>query len=194
MPQATERSICWSPTWSPGFETVGLEHLLLSDGGADSVLLAIDKSGTPIRLHYSIRWDDTYRVREADLQVRTDAGTKHMHLRSDGAGQWTDAEGHALSALEGCIDIDIWPTPMTNSLPLWRAQLQVGERREFRMAWISAPDLTLELKPQAYTRLSERRYLFESLDKTQFKVELEVDEHQIVLDYPELFRRVLKAG
>ena len=43
-------------------------------------------------------------------------------------------------------------TQITNSFPIWRSQLRVGERREFRMAWISAPELTVEAKAQAYSR------------------------------------------
>ena len=66
----------------------------------------------------------------------------------------------------------------------------IGERREFRMAWVDAIEMTVKPQPQAYTRLAERLYLFESLDGSGFKVELPVDEHGIVLDYPGLFRRV----
>lgn len=184
------QSVCWSPTWSKGYEHLGLEHVLLDEHGADSVLLAVDEAGKPLRLRYSIRWDAARRVREADLQVRTEAEARRLILRCDGLGRWTDEQGQPLTALDGCIDIDIWPTPLTNSLPLWRSSLQIGERREFRMAWISAPELTVEPKPQAYSRLAERRYLFESLDGTAFKAELEVDSRQVVIDYPGLFRRV----
>jgi hypothetical protein len=58
------------------------------------------------------------------------------------------------------------------------------------MAWIHGLDLTFHAQPQAYTRLSDRRYLFENLDGTGFRAELPVDEEGIVLDYPQLFRRV----
>ena len=61
------------------------------------------------------------------------------------------------------------------------------------MAWVSAPDLTIVARPQAYTRLEERLYLFESLDGTGFTATLPVDHHDLVTDYPELFRRVTQA-
>jgi len=47
---------------------------------------------------------------------------------------------------------------------------------------------------QAYTRLSDRLYLFENLDDSGFRAELPVDEDDIVLDYPNLFRRVKENG
>jgi hypothetical protein len=68
--------------------------------------------------------------------------------------------------------------------------LAVGERRRFHMAWISAPDLTFHPKPQAYTRLANQLYLFEDLDGSGYTAELSVDQDGIVLDYPDLFRRV----
>jgi hypothetical protein len=68
--------------------------------------------------------------------------------------------------------------------------MAIGERRQFRMAWLFAPELTLHPQPQAYTRLTERSYLFENLDGSGFRAELPVDDDGIVLDYPDLFRRV----
>jgi uncharacterized protein len=69
--------------------------------------------------------------------------------------------------------------------------MAVGERRNFRMAWVFAPSLTVHAQPQAYTRLADRLYLFENLDGSGFTAELAVDEDSIVLDYPNLFRRVV---
>ena len=68
--------------------------------------------------------------------------------------------------------------------------MAVGERREFRMAWICAPELTFQPQPQAYTRLAERLYLFESLDGSGFRAEIAVDGDGIVTNYPGLFRSI----
>jgi hypothetical protein len=111
-------------------------------------------------------------------------------LQTDGEGRWRDGIGQRLAELDGCLDIDIWPTPFTNSFPIRRRPIAVGERQEFRMAWVFGPDLTIRPQPQGYTRLAERLYLFESLDGSGFKAELPVDEDGIVLDYPGLFQRV----
>ncbi|WP_404822508.1 putative glycolipid-binding domain-containing protein [Noviherbaspirillum aerium] len=95
-----------------------------------------------------------------------------------------------MAELNGCRDIDIWPTPFTNTFPIRRQPLAIGERKEFCMAWVHGPDLTVRPQSQSYTRLSERLYLFENLDGSGFKVELPVDEDGVVQDYPGLFRRV----
>jgi uncharacterized protein len=54
--------------------------------------------------------------------------------------------------------------------------LAVGQRREFVMAWVSAPALTVRAMRQGYTLLADRRYLYENLDGGGFRAELPVDE------------------
>jgi hypothetical protein len=51
-----------------------------------------------------------------------------------------------------------------------------------------------QLPPQAYTRLADQRYRYESLDGSGFSAELAVDADGLVLDYPGLFRRVPVSG
>ncbi|HET9490650.1 MAG TPA: putative glycolipid-binding domain-containing protein [Methylomirabilota bacterium] len=175
--------------WDTHRSGTGLEHLLLREGSADSVLLAFDEQGRPFRLAYQLAWDAAWRLGEARLQVTSEHGTRSLHLQSDGKGRWTDGGGRALSELDGCLDIDIWPTPFTNTFPIRRQPLAVGERREFVMAWVSAPALTVRPMRQGYTRLGDRRYLYENLEGSGFRAELPVDEDGVVLDYQGVFRR-----
>lgn len=173
---------------------MGLEHVIVGARHADSALLAVDEEGEPFRLAYRLQWDEQGLLRQADLEAHRHAQARSLSLRVDPAGRWLDEQGTQLRRLDGCVDIDIWPTPLTNSFPIWRSRLQVGQRAEFRMAWVCAPELTVEAKPQAYTRLQERVYLFESLDGSGFKAELAVDEQGFVIDYPGLFSRVILDG
>src|SRR5688572_30010224 len=174
MPASTRRTLCWTPIWNSDHEGVGLEHLLLSDRAADSVLLALDEQQGPFRLAYRLTWDDAWRLRQAELTAATGRSTRTLALNTDGRGHWQHADGRTIDELDGCIDIDIWPTPFTNSFPIWREPLAIGERREFRMAWVSAPELTVQPKAQAYTRLAERLYRFDNLDGSGFTAELPV--------------------
>ena len=191
MANAQCRTICWTPIWNKDHEGVGLEHLLLAERVADSVVLAFDEEHGTFRLTYRLTWDESWRVRDAALMVVTESFTRSLRLETDGQGHWQHSDGRTIDELNGCLDVDIWPTPFTNSFPIRREPMRVGERREFRMAWIFAPDLTVNAQAQAYTRLDDRLYLFENLDGSGFSAELPVDEDGIVLDYPGLFRRVL---
>ena len=184
------RSVCWIPTWSATHPGVGLEHLLLRDGSADGVVLAVDDVHGPFRLAYRMTWDAQWRLHAADVVVERSGARHALRLRTDGAGRWHDGEHRALPALDGCIDIDLWPTPFTNSFPLLRAPLAVGERRTFRMAWVDGLAPSVSPRAQAYTRKAAGTYLFESLEGDGFRAELAVDAQGLVVDYPGLFRRL----
>ena len=180
------RAICWTRI---GERENGLEHLLLDEGAADGLVIAIDEDRRPFRLAYRLTWDAAWRVHDARLSVTTEHDTRTLQLESDGKGHWRDGEARALTALDGCLDIDIWPTPFTNTFALRRDPMAVGERRVFVVAWIAAPELSVRPARQAYTRLADRRYRFQSLD-TDFSAELVVDADDLVVDYEALFRRV----
>jgi len=182
------RAISWTRV---GDRDQGLEHLLLGETSADGVVLAFDEHGRPFRLGYQLTWDASWRVRDARLVVTTEHGMRTLRLESDGKGGWRDGEARARPELDGCIDVDIWPTPFTNTFPIRREPMAVGERRAFVVAWVAAPELTVRPARQAYTRLTDRRYRFESLDGDGFRAELSVDADDLVVDYEGLFRRVV---
>ena len=64
------RTVCWTPTWNKAYEGVGLEHLLLDERLADSVVLAGDEERGPFRLTYRLAWDEAWQLREAALSWR----------------------------------------------------------------------------------------------------------------------------
>lgn len=172
-----DRSVRWR-----GLDPVGLEHCHVISTDRDTRI-----RGTIITpdygLFYRIKLDDTERVRTVKLE-RTDGAV--LELFSDGAGNWSDDRADPLSALNGCIDIDIWPTPLTNSLPLWRGQWTIDQPQRFAMAWIDADEMTVKRSEQLYTQLDATHFRFQSAD---FERVLEVDVDNLVVSYPGLFER-----
>ncbi|SFC97559.1 hypothetical protein SAMN04488059_11654 [Devosia psychrophila] len=171
------KSICWR-----GLDPITLEHCHVVSTDRDTRI-----RGTIITpdygLFYRIKLDDTERVRTVKLE-RTDGMV--LELFCDGAGNWSDDRADPLSALEGCMDIDIWPTPLTNSLPLWRCQWAIGEPQRFAVAWIDADKMTVKRSEQLYTKLDAIHFRFQSAD---FERVLEVDGDNLVVSYPGLFER-----
>jgi hypothetical protein len=126
---------------------------------------------------------------QAMLLQRTDG--RMVVLRRSDAGEWFDMQAEALPELEGCFDIDFEMTPFTNSLPIRRDPLYIGETRRFWMAYIPADTLEPFADEQIYTRLSERVYRFETGEgEDYFTADITVDEDGLVVDYPGLFERV----
>lgn len=189
MEEIVEREIIWS-----GWERPGLEHLRLvaSDRSisADSVVIGLEED-RPFRIHYEIRCDASWRVREMRVSV-PGSERPSLDLLADGEGRWTTRGGEILSELEGCVDVDISATPFTNTLPIRRLELAPEESTNLNVAFVHVPELRVSREKQRYACLQERAdgdlYRFEALP-SGFTAELPVDGDGLVIDYPGLFRR-----
>ena len=175
----------------------GLEHLRLQVEPhavrADSVILAVDDDGRPYRARYRVECDGAWAVRHARVEVLEEPA-RALDLRTDGRGHWTDGATGAPMPLDGCVDIDVYPSPFTNTLPIRRLrEPAVGRPVAIVVAWVALPELTVRPAPQEYTLLARTpegaRWRFRGLD-SDFTAELAVDRDGLVLDYPDLARRL----
>ncbi|NIF56312.1 MULTISPECIES: putative glycolipid-binding domain-containing protein [Burkholderiaceae] len=171
----------------------GIEHLMFDardDGFAVESVVVGQRYGKTYGLHYRVRCDTQWRTRHAWLKI---VGGGELELHGDGAGRWHDGHGLTLGALEGCIDIDIAATPLTNTLPIRRLKLAKGERRPIEVAYVSTPELQVTRAEQAYTCIEpDREYRYEGLFR-DFTADMRVDRDGLVIDYPTLFTRLPRA-
>lgn len=167
----------------------GLEHLELETGEdgvtAEGVLIG-PAGGRLFACSYQLRCDALWRLRSLDVQV---AGKGRASLRADGEGNWLDADGTPLPALQGCIDVDLSGSPFTNTLPIRRLGAALDARQDIRVTYVDLPKLDVQPVAQAYTRVAPDRVRFDSLSRP-FSAELEVDGDGLVLRYEGLFTRV----
>ena len=183
------RQLTWEGLWQT--PPASWERLQLEDRRADSQLRVAAADGQPpYQLEYRLEWDADWRLREAELLVEGEHLQRRLHLLADGQGHWRLGDGSALVELDGCLDIDIWPSPFTNTFPIRRLGLADGQSAELHVVYIEAPHLRPRAMRQGYSRQDTRHYLYRNLDGSDFQALLEVDEHGLVLDYPTLFRRV----
>ena len=150
-----------------GRERDSLEVLQLDDGRARS-----EVSFGSMVWRYEIRLDGW-------VTTAATVGTLSLEHGADG---WI-VDGAARPDLDAAIDVDIVLTPFTNTLPIRRLDLEVGEHADLVMAWIDVPSLEVTPDPQRYTRLDESHYRFDSLD-SDFTRDLEVDADGIVVRTP----------
>jgi hypothetical protein len=156
-----------------GHERDSVEVLQLDDGRARSTV-SFDSSVW----RYEITLDE-WRTTSATV------GTLSIEHGEQG---WI-VDGALRPDLSEAIDVDIVLTPFTNTLPIRRRRLEIGEHADFVMAWIDVPSLDVTADPQRYTRLDRFHYRFDSLD-SDFTRDLEVDADGIVVHYPGLFDRI----
>ncbi len=168
------RSIRWH-----GIDLDTFEHAHIIANGRDTRIRGAI-IGPDFGLFYRLKLDENGHTRTVKIE-RADG--RVLELFADGAGGWSDDRAEPLPALRGCIDVDIWPTPMTNSLPIRR--MDWGDQPiRFAMVWIDATDLSLKRSEQIYTKLDDTHFRYQSAD---FERIITVDEDGLVIDYPGLF-------
>lgn len=187
MASAPLDRILWQRLDMPGLEWCEIRRG--SDETQISGVTLVAKAGTPYRIEYAIEIDAARRTR---LVVVRPTGTpkRALELRADEGGRWLE-NGVAVPALDGCIDVDLGFSPMTNSLPIWRLGLAPGETREVRAAWVRFPEFTVEVLRQTYERNSPSTYVYRS---DGFEATLRVDADGIVEEYGSYWRAVARGG
>lgn len=180
------RSIRWRSLQHGGLEQFSITDWIESIRVRSAIVSQADERRLGVFYEVSLTPDWLF---ESILLQRTD-GVMGVLTRSKD-GEWFDAQAENVPHLKGCTDIDFEMTPFTNSLPIRRSPLAIGETRTFRMAYIPADTLEPFADEQTYTRLSERVYRFENGEgEGYFTADITVDEDGLVADYPELFERV----
>jgi uncharacterized protein len=151
----------------------------------DGVTAAVE-SGNAWTVHYSITLDAGWRTRSGRLQGHTAEGVEEIVIETDGGGAWR-VDGRSVPELDGCLDLDLESSSLTNAFPVRRLALEVGERAEAPAAYVRAAGLSVERLEQSYVRLEDgprgQRYHYES-PAFGFEAELAYDESGLVLDYP----------
>ncbi len=157
-------------------------------------------------------------VRDTAGQWRSEGRASGIPVTADGSplviegsdlegGDWSATDGAAPGivderSLAGADDCDLGLCPVTNTMPMLRKVLgpgmatgrQPGLEVEFVMAWVEVPSLRVIRSEQIYQRqrtavdgTSVVRYI--GLRRS-FEADLEVDLDGLVINYPQLARRV----
>ena len=145
-----------------------------------------DIGGIPGRVKYQVRTGSDWLTRVVRIQFRFDTGGRYLHLSRNLHGQW-HVNGTKRPDLANVTDVDIGVTPATNTLPIRRFRLAVGESRNLVAAWVQFPALSVTPAHQRYTRIAADRYLYESLD-SGYQAELTVQNDGIVVQYANVWR------
>jgi len=169
------------------------------DGGVEHVRVAVSRGGVDVdgvvalrgddggvrRLRYLLRCDTGWRVRDVDLHAAEDAASLSLH--AGGVGRWSDAP-----RLDGCVDVDLESVVFTNTLPIRRLSLPVGESAVVDVAFVRLPSMSVVPVQQRYTHVAAGVYRYESLT-SGFRADLRVDADGLLVDYPGLARRLWAA-
>ena len=146
---------------------------------------AIEDGSTWV-VEYVIDLDGTGTTRSAGIRGRSAAGFTSTLLEKVGAGRWV-VDGVPASHLDGCLDVDLESSAMTNALPVRRMGLAPGARAAAPAAYVRAVGLGVERLEQTYLRVKDaaarQRYDY-AAPAFDFACRLTYDRSGLVLDYP----------
>jgi hypothetical protein len=167
------------------------EHAALSENFSNFTLQGVvigSSSDVPMRFDYHVSTDEHWRTTGASVTVIRGNDVQDFVFVPDAAQNWL-VNGEDVAAYKGCIDIDLGFSPVTNTLPIRRLDLEVGQSADVEAAWLRYPELDFVKLPQRYTRQSEHIYTYESF-LNGFTAQLEVDEYGFVKSYEGLWHRL----
>lgn len=137
-------------------------------------------------VEYRIQLDASWTTRTARIRSRSRAGFSSRLLEADGTGRWL-VDGEPDAHLNGCLDVDLESSAMTNALPVHRLGLPVAARAPAPAAYVRAVGLAVERLEQTYARIRDEATLQcydYSAPAFDFSCRLVYDKSGLVLDYP----------
>jgi hypothetical protein len=173
------RAGLWQWVQSPGLER--FELLRVGDDWIFRGTILTLSHNTPDEARYEIACDRSFKTRRANISLLDSRGERALKIDVRD-GRWFE-NGRENQAVTGAIDIDLGWSPSTNTLPIKRLNLEIGQSSgEFVAAWVRFPELTLQPLSQEYLRLADRQYRYSSRGGA-FVAKIIVDTEDLVMDY-----------
>ncbi|MBC7851429.1 MAG: putative glycolipid-binding domain-containing protein [Chitinophagaceae bacterium] len=152
----------------------------------DSTIIGYYK-GQIYHVRYKISTSLTWRTKDVAIDYRLGHRSGHINLTSDFNGKWS-LQNQPTSELDGCVDVDIPLTPFTNTLPINRLNLSVGDESTIKVVYIDLFNNSIRAVNQRYQKIAGNSFHYENVPN-DFEAVIEVDDAGLVIDYPSLFFR-----
>jgi hypothetical protein len=160
-----------------------------SAGNDITSTIAGENDNRIFKIDYHISVNENWETTFASIRTKFDSLVEFIKLEKRDGKYLLNGEYNA--KFDNISDIDISATPFTNTLPINRLQLKVKERQVIEVIYFDIFEKEIRIVKQIYTRLTGVQYVYENYDGS-FKANLVVDEHGLVVEYPELFEMVSK--
>lgn len=183
--QDKDKIVVWKSTYisTTEFTTIRVNDNIEVNGQINGQGL-----GKFLNVNYQLTINKQWEIQAVKINFISDT-LFNISLRKNEKKQWLNDKGEILSKLKNCTDIDINLTPFTNTLPIKRLNLTVGESKEIEVVYFDLPSNNFSPSKQRYTNLGNGVYKYESL-ASGFIANLQVDNDGLVLNYPGIWHRV----
>ncbi len=168
-----------------------LQHLQITEHPTRYIItgkIILLLEGQPGFIDYQIHCTRQWQTRLVAINQTYNHDSQRLTVMHSPTYGWS-ANGHQIAFPDDVQDIDLEISPATNTLPIRRLNLEVGQSAAVNAVWVRFPSLKLELLHQRYTRLDTHHYHYEA-PALDFTARLEVDDEGVIVDYEGLWRRV----
>jgi uncharacterized protein len=169
-------------------DRAGHEVARLTENAAGAIIegtAVFGEQGQACRLDYRVACDAGWRTMSAKVTGWLGERAIAIDITADITRRWV-VGGTECAEVQGCDDIDLSFSPVTNLLPIRRLRLDIGERAAVRAAWLAFPACNLEPLDQVYERIAALTYRYES-GGGAFVATLQVNAAGFVTSYPGLW-------
>jgi uncharacterized protein len=132
-----------------GFEVAGIQPVA-SGWSLDGCTSAVE-DGEAWVVDYAIEVSAHWSSRSARATRRVGAASRSATVECDGHGRWW-VDGVPRRDLDGCSDVDLESSALTNAFPVHRLALEPGQSAPAPAAYIRT-SLAVERLEQTYTRI-----------------------------------------
>ncbi|HEX5118486.1 MAG TPA: putative glycolipid-binding domain-containing protein [Pseudonocardiaceae bacterium] len=156
-----------------GSGRLGLEttyFLRQDDGWLFNGTTEATEDGRDWSVGYQLIVDSAWRTRRA----RVMSDDLSILLEGDGGGHWV-VDGGPAPALDGCLDVDLEASALTNAFPVHRLGLAVGASADAPAVYVRVAGLAVARLAQRYTRIED-----DELGERYDYVAPEFDVHTVV--------------
>lgn len=179
-----EQSVVWRRLDKPGHEFARLffDHACWHLNGTAIFIQAKQ----PCCLDYELKCNSGWETLSGRVSGWVGETAIKTEISVDSNRRWL-LDGQECIHAAGCIDLDLNFSPLTNTLPIRRLNLKVGEKAEVRAAWLKFPSFEIEPLEQSYYRIDAATYRYES-GGGRFVADLKVNETGFVTSYPNVWQ------
>jgi uncharacterized protein len=150
------------------------------------------EDGQSWAVHYTVLVDPAWATRSARVTGWSASGERTLEIERTGEAGWL-VNSEPVPELTGCRDVDLESSVVTNTVPVHRLDLRIGQAAQAPAVFVRA-DLSVERLEQTYARAPDEGetqvYEYEA-PRFDYRGRLGYDRAGVLLRYPGIAERVL---
>ena len=179
------REIVWTGIGFPSLDYCRLTKR--SPGWQFSGIMVAKLQGKRFGARYELLASETFAIRSCRIE-KISPGREKVTMVEFRDAKWIVDGKHRVDLRE-CTDLDLEASPVTNTIPIRRYNLKLGEHVDLNVAWVRFPSLRVTRLKQSYERIGDGKYRYRSA--SGFTAIILVDNFGLVKRYGNVWKEAI---